>query len=248
MTVVSLKNFRCYKDTSFTIMDHGSEFKLAKICGDNGSGKTTLLESIYYCLYGTLLRVKPRDGGDVEVTVELPYKDGTITIRRRTKNDVRVWIGDETYEGDRAQSIIDDWFGDSDSFLLTSYLRAETMHKFISATPAEKREITHLLFPDSREYEKKVSALKEIRKIEEEELDKRERQKIAVVSAIDTMVQSYPWLVEDADMRIEDIPDTVDSGNAKIKKAHPIIAQYHSLKVDRPDDIEVDGMTIRIEE
>lgn len=38
-------------------------------------------------------------------------------------------------------------------FMMTSYLRAETMHKLIASTPSEKRELTALLFPGASKYD-----------------------------------------------------------------------------------------------
>jgi len=223
---------------------------VVKVSGDNGSGKTTLLDSIYYTLYGSLQRVKPRGCKDqTETAVRMPYKDGgVITIVRRTKTDVTVIIGDDVYQGDRAQYLINEWFGDHDSFCLKSYLRAETMHKFISATPSEKREITHLLFPDSRKYESMISRLREKKRYESEEMDKKEKVRIGMEARIETMETSYPWLLDDPDMTILEISETEEDVTTKINDALPIRTLYDGIQPSLPTPIDIGEMEKRIDE
>lgn len=255
---ILLSNFRKYKQMSFTM---GTS--IVKVTGESGSGKSTLLDSIYYVLYGKLQKVKPKDGsGTTEVVFEFPYNDSTITIRRRNRNDITVWIGEDTYEGDRAQGIIDDYFGTSDSFLMTSYLKAESMHKFISASPSEKKEITHLLFPDIRQYDKYCLLLKEKRKTEERLLEDRSKTRTILSSSVNTLEKNHVWLDSYNESDIEDIRAILDNhgivytdipSHTDIQKmsseCSSILGRYETLMDDcvRPST-NIDGVSEKISE
>lgn len=254
---LSLKNFRKYKDEQFSMGN-----SIVKISGTSGAGKSTLLESIYYVLYGKLQRVKPRDSnGQTEVVMEFPYEDTTITIRRRNKNDLCVWLKEEVYEGDQAQGIIDKWFGTSESFLMSSYLKAESMHKFISATPSEKKEITYLLFPGVVDCEKYTTALKEAKKREEAIMLEHEKRKTRLNSSIVTLVKSHPWLQEETDIDVEDVKSLLPSYGLeedashtdvqkKAKECSSILGRYDVLveQCVQPSAIDVEAITNRVEE
>lgn len=207
---LQLRNFRKFKDMNFTM---GTS--IVKIAGDSGAGKSTVLDSICWVLYGKLQKVKPRDGsGQTEVVFEYPYKDTSITIRRRGRNDLCVWINDELFEGDRAQGIIDDYFGTAEAFRMTSYLPAESMHKFISATPSEKKEITHLLFPDINTYDKYCMKLKEKRKEEERIMEERCGRRVRLSSSVEALSKNHTWLEEYNDTSsIDDINSLLEEYN-----------------------------------
>lgn len=217
---IRLVNFRKFKDFTITI---GTS--IVKIDGESGSGKSTILDSIYWCLYGKLNKVKPRDGsGPTEVTMEIPYRDTYITIRRRNRSDLSIWIDEESYEGDHAQSIIDQCFGTWESFNITSYLRAESMHKFISATPSEKKEMTSLLFPDINLYDKYLSRLKDKKKEEEKRLELLSTKRISLSSSLDALKKNHTWLEE---YMIEDTDDI-----------YKVLLVYNMDKIPTHQDIQ----------
>jgi exonuclease SbcC len=254
---LSLTNFRKYADNTFSM---GTS--VVKISGESGSGKSTILDAIYYVLYGKLQKVKPRNSnGATEVVMEFPYKDTTITIRRRGRNDVTVWIKEDTFEGDHAQSVIDDWFGTSDAFLVSSYLKAESMHKFISASASEKKDITYLLFPGATDCDKYVTKLKEMKKKEEELMEKQERIMTKIRSSMNVLLKNHPWLDTTEDVLVEDIEKLLTDNDLpitstytdiqqKMKEYSSILGRY-DLLVEQcivPEDVDTDTLSTRAEE
>lgn len=150
---IQLKNFRRYENKAFSF-----EEGITRLSGESGIGKTTIFEAIEWCLYGKLRGVKTMKDGKknnektvVSLSMNIPGL-GEVQVDREGQNDVCLFIGDKGIEGVNAQSQIDKIFGTHDMFLLTSYLKAEQMHKMISASPAEKRELTSILFPEASKY------------------------------------------------------------------------------------------------
>jgi exonuclease SbcC len=258
---ISLTNFRKYKNQVFTLGN-----SVVKITGESGTGKSTILDSIYYVLYGKLQKVKPHDGkGQTEVILEFPYENTIITVRRRGRNDICVWIGegDDTkdYEGDQAQGVIDAYFGNAESFLMSSYLKAESMHKFISATPAEKKEITYLLFPGVADCDKYTNALKEAKKREESLIEEQEKRVMRLTSSIGALTRSHPWLNDDVDIDGEDtrplLPtygmeeeSTPLDVQKKMRECSSLYGKYQTLQEQCvvPTPLDVESVSNRIEE
>lgn len=150
---IHLKNFRRYENKTFSF-----EEGITRLSGESGIGKTTIFEAIEWCLYGKLRGIKTMKDGKknnektvVSLSMNIPGL-GEVQVDREGQNDICLFIGNKGIEGVHAQSQIDKIFGTHDMFLLTSYLKAEQMHKMISASPAEKRELTSILFPEASKY------------------------------------------------------------------------------------------------
>jgi len=129
---ITLKNFRCYKDRSFTLPDTG----LTLLSGVSGSGKSTLIKSVFYALYGKIK--KPCSFGANSCSVELQYKN--VTIFRSTKpNILKVTIENTSYEDDAAQSYIDSFMGlTKDEFEISGYIAQKNSVCILSLPPLEQ--------------------------------------------------------------------------------------------------------------
>lgn len=193
-----LLNFRKYDNVIFDIKDG-----ITKITGESGAGKSTIFEAIYWCLYGKLNDVATKGGsGSTEVTFEIKCLHNNVPIEvritRTGKKNVSILIiedtSDQEFHGEQAQAHINSIFGTHDTFLMTSYLRAENMHKLISAMPSEKRELTGLLFPGAGKYDEYKDKLVAIRKRDEGIFSSINTNIAAISASISTLEVSNPWL------------------------------------------------------
>lgn len=209
---IRLINFRKYSDIA---LDLGNS--ITKISGESGAGKTTIFEAIFWCLYGKLKNVStkykddtisPKTQVSMEIDVHLVDGDRSIQIDRLSSKQVNVYIGDNVLENDRAQDFINTYFGSYDSFLLTSYLKAEHMHSLISCSASEKREYTSLLFPDAAKYDTYKSKLIEIRKKDEVTLSTLKTKINSSQSSIKALEESNSWILNG--YISEDTPKTTE--------------------------------------
>lgn len=170
---LQIRNFRRWSDVT---IDMG--VGIVKASGNSGCGKTTIFEAIYWCLYGKVRNIAPKGiiGAKTEVTMDIDVclADGTVVkdvrISRQGMKKVVIHLGTNTYNDDEAQGYIDSIFGSSDMFMLTSYLRAESVHPLISGSPADKREMTGLIFPDASKYDTYKAKLLSIRRKDQDSL------------------------------------------------------------------------------
>lgn len=241
MVKIKLSNFRKWDSITFDLGDG-----ITKITGESGMGKSTIFEAIYWCLYGRVRSVAPKHSvessiksGRTEVILELPYTKGDIRtnmqIHRTGQKNVTVLLGDEQYTGEIAQSKIDEYFGCHEMFLMASYLRAESSHPLISATPSEKRELTSLIFPDASKYDRYKAKLLEIRRSDEYALSQVRNNILSSKSSISTLEESNSWLLSTPilDTSLAD-EKTIQSSIATAKKnreeATRILTTYEFLK------------------
>lgn len=193
-----LINFRKYTDASFDLGD-----TITKISGESGSGKTTVFEAIFWCLYGKLQNIGPRTKDTVitgktsvslNTTIHTVDGDKVVQIDRTSSKNITIHVDDKVLSGDMAQDFINTYFGGVDSFLMTSYLRAENMHKLLASTPAEKREYTALLFPDCAKYNEYKTRLVEIRKSDECSMSTLNNEIASATASAKALADIYPWL------------------------------------------------------
>lgn len=126
---ITLKNFRCYENSSFDFGDKG----LVLLSGISGTGKTSIILGIYFALFGTGNKLAMY--GKTSCSVTLEFNDMTIT-RTKRPNRVVVKTDGNKYEDDSAQSIINKKFGDS--FKTTGYISQNARDSFILMSPIEK--------------------------------------------------------------------------------------------------------------
>jgi DNA repair exonuclease SbcCD ATPase subunit len=137
MIKLTLNNFRRWSNISLN-------FRLGEatlIKGVIGSGKSTIFEAIYWCLYGNLRSVTPHFKKKVRtsVTLSLPRDNQElIIIRKNYPQELFVTWFNKTYDQDVAQSLINEWFGSEDLWLMSSYLVQKERNKFFNCTQQSK--------------------------------------------------------------------------------------------------------------
>ena len=125
---IRLINFRCYSDKIFDFGEDG----LVLISAVSGAGISTILMAIQFALYGTGSKLVKY--GEKSCKVELEYRDMKI-IRLSGKNKITVSILNDIYDGDTAQKILNERFGET--FDVTGYI-AQKEDSFISKSQPEK--------------------------------------------------------------------------------------------------------------
>ena len=123
---ITLHNFRCYEDSTFTFDDG----KLLLLSGPSGAGKTSILMGIHFALFGTGTKLVKHGKTSCAVTLEI----GDLVIRR-TKRPNRLVVND-VYEDEAAQHVINKTFGSA--FRTTGYVTQDGKDAFILMSPLEK--------------------------------------------------------------------------------------------------------------
>lgn len=256
MTKIKLVNFRKWTDITFDLGD-----KITKITGESGIGKSTIFEAIYWCLYGKVRLVAPKGKNvktEVLLEMSLPSSavplsgqgssDAIVQVHRSGQKNISLQIDQSLFMGDIAQSKIDTIFGSSEMFLLTSYLRAESVHPLISSSPAEKRELTALVFPDASKFDAYRARCIEIRHRDEQELRSTQNRFLVATSSISTLEESNSWLKDAEDINETSIPSEknilleMNANRKKIEEIHRLSSLYSSYQeqlLSLPPSIDV---------
>ena len=136
---LSLKNFRCWENKTFTFQDNG----IILISGISGKGKSTILNAILYVITGNVKNVTTFGKEKSNMEVVLSIQDLVIT---RGKNPTRFTVkqGMRVYEEDQAQHIINSYFGND--FKHISYIDQDNSNSFVYLSPEAKMTfLRHLL-------------------------------------------------------------------------------------------------------
>ena len=132
---LTLKNFRCWEDQTFTFNDDG----IILLSGISGKGKSTILNAFLYVITGQVKNVTMfgKEKTKSEVTLSINDDNETVTITRG-KNPTRFYVkkDSELFENDIAQSMIDKLFGAD--FKHVSYIDQDNVNSFVYLTPDAK--------------------------------------------------------------------------------------------------------------
>ena len=134
--MIRLANFRCWEDKTITIPEKG----IVLLSGRSGRGKSTILNSLVYAITGKGKNITTFQKKSTTVQIDL---DGMTIIRQRGPSRLLVKKGEQTYEDDVAQGIIDSVFGSE--FCNTSYIDQENANSFVFLSPSEKTEFLEKL-------------------------------------------------------------------------------------------------------
>lgn len=155
---ITLKNFRCHTDSTFTIPDQG----LVALSGNNGAGKSSVFAAISYALYGKIPGKikKPYTHGKTTSSVELEYL-GLEIIRQAAPKRLLVTMDGEVYEGEPAQSIINDKMGMTyEEYLCVAHVIQRSNTSILSMTASKQIEFVQTLANSTAEKYKEEVKLK----------------------------------------------------------------------------------------
>lgn len=121
----------------------------------NRSGKSSLLEAIQYLFYGKgrdrsqaklINRSAAEDGGDMVVSGVLEFSDGkTLRVSRGRTHDNKPILDIEDMSGEKVRDATEYLVSrigfDHDEYLATCFFPQDEIHRFMLATPAEKRAL-----------------------------------------------------------------------------------------------------------
>ena len=87
---ITLKNFRCYENSSFDFGDQG----LTLLSGPSGAGKTSIMLGIYFALFGTGTKLAMYGKTSCSVKLEFTsgFAGGPSMVITRTKRPNRVVV------------------------------------------------------------------------------------------------------------------------------------------------------------
>ena len=129
---IILSNFKCYSEKTLDFeLDNG----IILISAPTGSGKTTILQAVVFSLFGTGNKVIT--SGKTSCSVQLDFDNFKIT-RSKGPNKLTLVKGENVYENDVAQNIINEHFGTN--FSTVSYISQNSIDSFINMKPADKLE------------------------------------------------------------------------------------------------------------
>jgi len=173
---IHFQNFRCYSNHEFDLGLQG----LTLLSGPSGIGKTTIMLGINFALFGKGTKLISEGKTSCKVTLDC---FGIKIVRSKGPNKLSVYYTDNLFEGDAAQSVIDNKFSkifdvigyisqnDSGSFILKRPLeKLEFLERFACSgidMIALKKEIKELLLMETtrlKEIQSKIDAIEELHK------------------------------------------------------------------------------------
>ena len=141
---LNLTNFGIHSQQSFEFPDTG----LILISGSSGKGKTTILRAINYVFTGEGTKLPTI--GEKKCVASLEYTLNKIVYNIQRSNSpsrLTLKIGDNFYEDDEAQSIINEIIGKN--FDIAGYIQQKGENSFLCMNPSEKlRFLERIAFSD----------------------------------------------------------------------------------------------------
>ena len=130
---IKLQNFSCFSKKTIII----DEFKSTLITGINGVGKSSLLDSIVFALYDKIKM--PIMFSKKQCTVSIKFEDGTKVKRSKGKQNSLVFKQNNRILSDiNAQSAIDQFFGDYNTYIACSYIKQGKKHPLFEWTTKDR--------------------------------------------------------------------------------------------------------------
>lgn len=202
---LTLTNFRCHSNGSFTIPDNG----LILLAGESGAGKSTVLTAICYALYGKINGKikKPYTHGKNTSKVELEYESRGLSVVRTSKpNRLLVTYDGVEYEDDAAQSVIDMAMGmNYIEFLASSYIIQNRDVSVLTMTPTEQVDFIHNLAFSSTTSEVTVEAVKNAIKENMRNITEEKKQ-------VESQILLLQSQIADKSIDEPEIPDEIKQG------------------------------------
>src|SRR3990167_2917880 len=266
----------CFRGYAYTKIRF-QEGQITLLKGPSGAGKTTILEAICWCLYGKITRIAPiippkKGKTKTWVRLTLGADDEVRSIYRQTNSKVlKVTITKEDtesqfeYEDVIAQDYINDWFGNSDFWIATSYLRQKQCNPLLFGSAAEKLElITSLAFQNNDPGER-ISRVDSEIKIKQDKLIKTESQftvrlgifednlsqnKLTgndIVEVPTIILDNTMMSLETASSKIKELQSELQNIESNKSHLNRLKSQYQSLNSNlRSDELTIEDVDVKL--
>jgi DNA repair exonuclease SbcCD ATPase subunit len=139
--IVTLKNVRMHEDRTIRFDSNA----ICLIKGDNGSGKSSIFEAMAWCLYKHKTEIYDNKKAKTIVSIQFLTRDMTVTRQRNPGLLTVIMANSQLYEDAEAQKIIEQTFGQHDSWLCSSYMKQGNRCLLLSTSSAGKMDILNLL-------------------------------------------------------------------------------------------------------
>jgi len=233
--ILNLKNFRCFSDKTVIIPIVKG---IVLLNGKSGKGKSTIMNAIVYAITGTLKNFSKK-----KTYVSLDYNKEILIVRNDTK--LSVTLSDKEYDGDIAQSKIDNFFGLY--FSNVSYIDQLSQYSFVNLTPLEKNEFLRDLLLKEYDIENKLDSInKDIKESKESlikmnatiETQKNMISKSGIITELDPLIlddhvihTEEKWVKHEANVckNIKIVADNIDTLNSKLTNVKESVKLYEMV-------------------
>jgi len=201
---VTLYNFGCYSDKTFSFKDKFTLFE-----GPNGSGKSTVFRAICYALYG---KCKSLKYGETSSFSQIETTNWTVK-RVSKPMSLTLIYKDKKYEDARAQSMIEDHIiGMSwEQFGLCTWVGSTSKASLATITPTERYNVIRTMVANTEETQgdcEKISQYE--RQIKDDQVKLKSRQ-----SALTRVMDDMSGIKEP---EVKEIPKNLKARIQKLEK------------------------------
>lgn len=220
MLQITLDEFRCWKHLDIKIPS--SEITLLK--GNSGVGKTTILQAITWCLYGNTRSVHPNhlEKAKTKVSVSSPQ---FMIIRKKNPNRLLLTQESITYEDKVAQSMINNLFGNCDTWMSSCYIIQGCRNVFLTSPNSGKMELLNSIAfheEDPSEFIEKIDNIAKEADYEYQSNLKRFNENLLMFN---TMISSIDTTKALSDIQVEEINHKIKFLLGKIKELETVRAE-----------------------
>lgn len=214
--LIRLKNFRMYEEAVF-------EFStgVTLVCGDTGTGKSTIFQAIYYALYNLRQPYPLPEAGSkkkLPVKVVIEYKDVVTITRKSNPSHLLLTMSDGgKYEGEEAQAVIDQLFGNKEMFSMSSYMAQEETSVLFSGTDSNILQAMRSVGfhnEDVRSLKDKIKTYVAERKVLTDDASKK---KLVAVGILENFVKRHGDLLADNVEVKNNVEEEIQTWEKKVK-------------------------------
>lgn len=169
---VKIVGFKCHLDSEYTF--NNGELILLK--GDSGAGKSTILRAIFWCLYGSMRGIYNNAGISKKCCVTLQINQ-LVIYRQKKPELLKVTLvtqdsGNQEYEDEIAQEVINKAFGSRDLWKSCSYIEQKERCSLLSGTASDRLTLLNQLSFDQENPKDYISRIdQELKNINKEFTD-----------------------------------------------------------------------------